>query len=73
MSAAHTGRHRLVRCLFAGWLALAASCAAAADAAREHREDFDAMWRAIDAGHAYGDGLRAQCRRMRETARRRAE
>ncbi|MGE5096277.1 MAG: S41 family peptidase [Betaproteobacteria bacterium] len=73
MSAAHPGRHRAARCLLAGLLALAANCVQAADAAREHREDFEQLWRAVDSQYAYFDGVRAQCRRGRDAARRRAE
>jgi carboxyl-terminal processing protease len=56
-------------------LAALAMCAAAwaADPGRERREDFDAMWRAIDARYAYFDaGERARWRGSREAWRRKA-
>jgi carboxyl-terminal processing protease len=62
------------RALPLGFAALATCAAAwAADAVRERREDFDALWRAIDARYAYfeGDG-RARWRKSREAWRKKA-
>ena len=52
-------------------LAAMATCAAAwaADGARERREDFEALWRAIDTRYAYFEGDRARWRKAREAWR----
>jgi C-terminal processing protease CtpA/Prc len=49
-----------------------AAAAPSANSSRQHTEDFDAMWRAVDAGYAYFDKGRATWRRARDTWRPRA-
>jgi carboxyl-terminal processing protease len=59
---------------FLGALAAAPFARAAAPglSARSNVEDFDALWRAIDAGYAYFDGSRIAWKRARELWRPRA-
>jgi carboxyl-terminal processing protease len=59
---------------FAFALSLFVICASsfAADGARERREDFEAMWRAIDTQYAYLGPRRGAWQRAREAGRRRA-
>lgn len=58
--------------LAAAFFAAIASAAPPELSPRERAEDFDAMWRAVDAGYVYFDGGRAAWRRTREAWRPRA-
>jgi carboxyl-terminal processing protease len=64
----------MIRALGMALAALAACAAtwACADSPRERREDFDAMWRAIDARYAYFDAGHAPWRRARAAWRTKA-
>ena len=67
------GRRGVTRILAAFALAAAALCHAQALTPRERGEDFDALWKSIDAGYAYFDApARAAWKRARSTWRPRA-